>query len=124
MISLTEIAARNFKRIREDEELPEDVPLRVSVKGGGCAGYEYVLEFGQPTKRDLFFESEGLPIVIDKKSHIVVDGLEIDWSRDLSAPGPRFQNPRATSTCGCSTSFSVNEIIFYHIFIGCTVLLM
>ena len=63
MISLTEIAARNFKRIREDEELPEDVPLRVSVKGGGCAGYEYVLEFGQPTKRDLFFESEGLPIV-------------------------------------------------------------
>ena len=51
MISLTEIAARNFKRIREDEELSEDVPLRVSVKGGGCAGYEYVLEFGQPTKR-------------------------------------------------------------------------
>ena len=109
MISLTEIAARNFKRIREDEELPEDVPLRVSVKGGGCAGYEYVLEFGQPTKRDLFFESEGLPIVIDKKSHLVVDGLEIDWSRDLSAPGPRFQNPRATSTCGCSTSFSVKQ---------------
>ena len=107
MISLTEIAARNFKRIREDEELPEDVPLRVSVKGGGCAGYEYVLEFGQPNKKDLYFESEGVPIVIDKKSHIVVDGLEIDWSLDLSAPGPRFQNPRAVSTCGCSTSFSI-----------------
>ena len=109
MISLTEIAARNFKRIREDEELPEDVPLRISVKGGGCAGYEYVLEFGKLTNRDLFFESEGLPIVIDKKSHLVVDGLEIDWSKDLSAPGPRFQNPRATSTCGCSTSFSVKQ---------------
>ena len=109
MISLTEIAARNFKRIREDEELDEQVPLRVSVKGGGCAGYEYVLEFGKPTKRDLYFESQGLSIVIDKKSHIVVDGLEIDWSRDLSAPGPRFQNPRATSTCGCSTSFSVKQ---------------
>ena len=107
MISLTEIAARNFKRIREDEELPEDVPLRVSVKGGGCAGYEYVLEFGEPNKRDLYFESEGLPIVIDKKSHLIVDGLEIDWSQDLSAPGPRFQNPRAASTCGCSTSFSI-----------------
>ncbi len=107
MISLTEIAAKNFKRIREDEELPEDVPLRVSVKGGGCAGYEYVLDFSEPTKRDLTFESEGLPIVIDKKSHIVVDGLEIDWSKDLSAPGPRFQNPRAASTCGCSTSFSI-----------------
>ena len=107
MINLTELAAKNFKRIREDEELPEDVPLRVSVKGGGCAGYEYVLEFGGSTKRDLYFESEGLPIVIDKKSHLIVDGLEIDWSKDLSAPGPRFQNPRAASTCGCSTSFSI-----------------
>ena len=107
MISLTEIAAKNFKRIREDEELSEDVPLRVAVKGGGCAGYEYNLTFGKPDKRDLVFESEGLPIVIDRKSHLVVDGLEIDWSRDLSAPGPRFQNPRAASTCGCSTSFSI-----------------
>jgi iron-sulfur cluster assembly protein len=82
MITLTETAARNFKRIREDEELSEDVPLRVSVKGGGCAGYEYILDFGESTKRDLTFVSEGLPIVIDKKSHIVVDGLEIDWSKD------------------------------------------
>ena len=109
MISLTKIAAKNFKRIREDEESSEDVPLRVIVKGGGCAGYEYVLEFGESTKRDLYFESEGLPIVIDRKSHIVVDGLEIDWSQDLSAPGPRFENPRASSTCGCSTSFSIKQ---------------
>ena len=109
MISLTDIAARNFKRIREDEELPEDVPLRISVKGGGCAGYEYMLEFGQPAQKDLMFESKGLPIVIDRKSHIVVDGLEIDWSTDLSAPGPRFENPKAISTCGCSTSFSIKS---------------
>lgn len=111
-ISLTEIAAKNFKRIREDEELSEDVPLRVSVKGGGCAGYEYQLDFGEPAKKDLIFESKGLPIVIDRKSHIVVDGLEIDWSTDLSAPGPRFQNPRASSTCGCSTSFSIKPTKF------------
>ena len=43
MIQLTERAAKNFRRIREDEELSEEVPLRVTVKGGGCAGYEYVL---------------------------------------------------------------------------------
>ena len=108
MISLTETAARNFKRLR-DEESP-DTPLRVSVKGGGCAGYEYVLEFSRPTKRDLSFESEGLPIIIDKKSHLIVDGLQIDWSSDLSAPGPRFENPRAVSTCGCSTSFSIKDL--------------
>ena len=109
MISLTETASRNFKRLRNDEQL-DNKPLRVSVKGGGCAGYEYVLEFTNPSKRDLYFESEGIPIIIDKKSHLIVDGLEIDWSTDLAAPGPRFQNPRATSTCGCSTSFSIKDL--------------
>jgi iron-sulfur cluster assembly protein len=109
MISLTEKAAKNFKRIREDEELSEEIPLRVAVKSGGCAGYEYILEFGKPSKRDLCFESGGMPIVIDRKSHLIVDGLEIDWSTDLSAPGPRFQNPKAQSTCGCSTSFSIKQ---------------
>jgi len=108
LIQLTERAARNFRRIREDEELENDVPLRVAVKGGGCAGYEYVLTFDNPNKRDLTFESNGVTIVVDKKSHIVIDGLEIEWSTDLSAPGPRFQNPRAASTCGCSTSFSID----------------
>ena len=110
MIQLTERAARNFKRIREDEELPDDVPLRVSVKGGGCAGYEYVLTFDNPNTRDLTFVSNGVIIVVDRKSHLIIDGLEIEWSTDLSAPGPRFQNPRAASTCGCSTSFSIKPV--------------
>ena len=112
MIQLTERAAKNFRRIREDEELNEEVPLRVTVKGGGCAGYEYVLSFDEPTKRDLTFESNGVEIITDRKSHIVIDGLEIEWSTDLSAPGPRFQNPKAVSTCGCSTSFSVKPTEF------------
>ena len=109
MIQLTEIAAKNFKRIREDEELEDSVPLRIAVKGGGCAGYEYVLTFDNPNKRDLTFESKGVNIVVDRKSHIIIDGLEIEWSTDLSAPGPRFQNPKAASTCGCSTSFSIKQ---------------
>ena len=112
MIQLTERAAKNFRRIREDEELSEEVPLRVTVKGGGCAGYEYVLSFDEPIKRDLTFESNGVKIITDRKSHIVIDGLEIEWSTDLSAPGPRFQNPKAVSTCGCSTSFSVKPTEF------------
>ena len=108
MITLTSIAEKNFKRMRSDEGL-DNSPLRVSVKGGGCAGYEYVLNFGTPTNRDLVFNTDGLPVVIDRKSYVEVKGLEIDWSKDLSAPGPRFSNPRATSTCGCSTSFSIKK---------------
>ena len=110
MVNLTELASKNFKRIRQDEDLPIDTPLRVSVKGGGCAGYEYVLEFSPQSKRDLSFKSEWLEIVTDRKSHIIIDGLQIDWSRDLSAPGPRFENPKAVSTCGCSTSFSIKPV--------------
>ena len=108
MIPLTPIAAKNFRRMRSVEGI-NDSHLRVSVKGGGCAGYEYVLNFGSPTNRDLVFNTDGLPVVIDRKSYVVVNGLEIDWSRDLSAPGPRFSNPKATSTCGCSTSFSIKN---------------
>ena len=67
MITLTSVAERNFKRMRSDEGL-DDSYLRVSVKGGGCAGYEYVLNFGTPTNRDLVFNNEGLPVVIDRKS--------------------------------------------------------
>ena len=112
MIQLTERSANNFKRIRDDEDLTTDTPLRVAVKGGGCAGYEYVLSFDQPNKKDLTFESKGVTIIVDRKSHIIVDGLEIEWSTDLSAPGPQFQNPKAASTCGCSTSFSIKPVEF------------
>ena len=103
MISLTEKARKNFKRLLEEEDI-EDASLRVTVTGGGCAGFEYKLTF----------DSEGVGIVVDKKSHILTDGLIIDWSNDLSAPGPRFENPIATSTCGCSTSFNVKQDTFQN----------
>ena len=60
MIQLTERAAKNFKRIREDEELSDEVPLRVTVKGGGCAGYEYVLTFDNLNKRDLTLDRKSV----------------------------------------------------------------
>ena len=93
-----------------EQKVTDDTRVRVGVKGGGCAGYEYVLTFDKPNKKDLTFESKGVTIVVDKKSHIVIDGVVIEWSTDLSAPGPRFENPRAASTCGCSTSFSIKPV--------------
>jgi|TARA_B100000959_G_scaffold284477_1_gene356277 iron-sulfur cluster assembly protein len=108
MINLTTIASKNFTRMAEDSEAL-DKHLRVTVTGGGCAGYEYKLTFDEPEKKDLIFEQLGVKICVDRKSHLLVDGLTIDWATDLSAPGPRFENPKASSTCGCSTSFNVKE---------------
>ena len=106
MIQLTEIAARNFKRIREDEELPEDVPLRVSIKGGGCSGFTYTVDFdSRKSKFDLEFESFGLYVLVDKKSHLYIKDTEIDWSNDLNDRGLKFNNPSAKGSCGCRTSF-------------------
>lgn len=115
MIELTERASKNFKRLLEEEDV-EDASLRVTVTGGGCAGFEYKLTFDNVAseRRDLTFDSDGVSIVVDKKSHLLTDGLIIDWSTDLSAPGPRFENPKATSTCGCSTSFNVKHDTFQN----------
>ena len=108
MINLTQKASKNFIRMAGDEGAT-DKHLRVQVTGGGCAGYEYELTFDSPEKKDLTFEALGVKICVDRKSHLLVDGLTIDWTNDLSAPGPRFENPKATSTCGCSTSFNVKH---------------
>lgn len=108
MIHLTNLAAKNFKRLAEDQEAT-DKHLRVQVKGGGCAGYEYVLEFDYPEERDHVFTDKEVNICVDRKSHLLIDGLEIDWNTDLAAPGPRYNNPRAKATCGCSTSFSIPD---------------
>ena len=109
MINLTESASKNFHRLL-DEETTFDARLRITVTGGGFAGYEYKLAFDtKPSPRDLEFESLGINIIVDRKSHLLLNGLTIDWSNDLSAPGPRFENPKATSTCGCSTSFNVKN---------------
>ena len=103
-LKITEKAAVEFKQmcIGEDKHWADSY-LRIGANSGGCSGWKYSLDYEDTVddSTDLIFEQHGVKLV--------VDGLEIDWSKDLSAPGPRFQNPRATSTCGCSTSFSVKQ---------------
>ena len=113
-VKITEQAAKEFTSMCEDEnKLLESSYLRVGANSGGCSGWKYSLDFEDSIdSEDLTFMQYGVTIVVDKKSHIVIDGLEIEWSTDLSAPGPRFQNPRAASTCGCSTSFSIKSLEF------------
>lgn len=106
MITLTSSAAKEIKKIMDEQNMPEGVKIRVGVKGGGCSGFTYTFEFdSQRRKFDKEFESQGLHIVSDKKSLLYIKGTEIDWSYSLMDRGLRFNNPGAKGSCGCKTSF-------------------
>ena len=106
MIQLTEAAAKEIKKIKAVEGMGDDVPIRIGVKGGGCSGFTYTFEFdSKPSKFDLEFRSEGLTILVDKKSHLYIDGTVVDWSYSLMDRGLKFTNPAAKGSCGCGTSF-------------------
>src|SRR5690349_8755149 len=106
-ITLTETAAREIKKIIDDQKLPaEQTRLRVGVKGGGCSGFSYMLDLTEeaPGETDEQLESNGVQILIDSKSLLYLEGTEIDFKQDMIQSGFVFKNPNATSTCGCGSS--------------------
>ncbi|MDI6402481.1 iron-sulfur cluster assembly accessory protein [Balneolaceae bacterium ANBcel3] len=103
---LTERAAQQVKNIIKEEKVESDKVLRIAVKGGGCSGLSYELGFDVPTTADQMFESHGVKIAIDKRHLLYLEGLSVDFRDGLDARGFMFENPNATSTCGCGTSFS------------------
>ncbi len=108
-ITLSENAAKEIKTIMKTQELPaEATRLRVGVKGGGCSGFNYVLDLTEEPKgeSDEEVESQGVKILIDNKSALYLEGTEIDFKDEMMGRGFVFKNPNATSTCGCGSSFS------------------
>ena len=107
-ISLSETAAREIKTIIDQQELDgEKVRLRVGVKGGGCSGFSYILDLTeQQRETDEEFEQHGVRIVCDPKSHLYLDGVSIDFKDEVMGRGFVFNNPNASSTCGCGSSFT------------------
>ena len=106
MIQFTEAAAKEIRKSKAENGLPEDVPVRIGIKGGGCSGFTYTFDFDAKKGRfDLEFESNGLKILVDKKSHMYIDGTVVDWSYGLMDRGLKFTNPAAKGSCGCGTSF-------------------
>ena len=105
-ITLTSSAADKVKSALKVEN-KEGYYLRMSVKGGGCSGMTYKMDF-ENEKRDYDkeFESNGLTIVCDLKSWLYLKDVEIDYSDDLLNGGFKIKNPNAERTCGCGTSFS------------------
>jgi iron-sulfur cluster assembly protein len=107
VILLTERAAREIRRIRAAESLSDDLLLRVAVEGGGCSGLSYKLGFDPAADEDIRCESQGLSIVVDPRHAIYLTRCEIDYPDGLNARGFVFNNPNASESCGCGSSFAV-----------------
>lgn len=106
-VSFTSNAVMEIKRLMNAEGFDTTQQLRIGVKGGGCSGLTYVLGFDQKEETDENFEFEGLPFIMNKSHGIYLMGMEIDWQDGLNSRGFVFNNPNASKTCGCGTSFSV-----------------
>jgi iron-sulfur cluster assembly protein len=106
-ITLTEKAANEVKRIMTDQKLEPGTVLRVGVTGGGCSGFSYALGFDKQfdEKQDSKYDHHGVPVVVDKKSALYLDGTTVDFYDGIERRGFTFDNPNAVKSCGCGSSF-------------------
>ncbi len=108
MIAVTDKAKERISVLRAEEGHSDQHNIRVSVKGGGCSGLMYDLDFDDKiSDADEIFEDKGVKILCDKKSLLYLLGTTLDFSDGLNGKGFQFVNPNATRTCGCGESFSV-----------------
>ena len=108
MITLTDLACKKIKQ--NLEKRGKGVGIRIGVKTTGCSGLAYVLEYVDhvPVTRDQFvYESQGVKIWVDGKSHVYLNGLEMDWVRNGLNEGFDFRNPNEKDRCGCGESFRI-----------------
>ena len=106
-INFTESAVAEVKRLMNEPSFDNEKFLRVGVKGGGCSGMTYVLDFDTKKENDTIFEIDDMPFIVDNSQSIYLFGMEVNWEGGLNSRGFTFNNPNASSTCGCGTSFAV-----------------
>ena len=108
MIYVSDKAKDHVSVLREKEGYGVDYNIRVSVKGGGCSGLMYDLDFDNKTDaNDHIYEDKGIKILVDKKRLLYLLGTTLDFTDGLNGKGFHFVNPNASRTCGCGESFSV-----------------
>ena len=108
MITLTESAVSEIRRIMDEQELAPGSFLRLGVSGGGCSGFSYVMTFDKDGKDgDLVSEFHGLKVALDSEAQPYLDNTTLDFNDDVNKRGFVFNNPNASGTCGCGSSFSV-----------------
>ena len=107
-VLLTTKAVEMVKTTRAQEGMDESYGLRVAVSGGGCSGFQYGLDFEQESRpTDTVFEVNGLRVFVDPVSARYLEGVTIDYVFGMNGAGFKFNNPKATGTCGCGSSFAV-----------------
>ena len=107
MITVTERAKDKIEKLIVEDNKPVDSFVRVGVEGGGCSGMSYVLGFDQKKDGDQEFLLEGLRVFMNKAHGMYLMGMQINFQDGLNARGFTFNNPNASKTCGCGTSFAV-----------------
>lgn len=107
-VTLTEKAVEMVKTTRKQEGLDAECGLRIAVRGGGCSGFEYALDFeNEERDTDMAYDQGGMKIIIDPVSARYLTGTEIDYVFGMQGAGFKFNNPNAMGTCGCGSSFTV-----------------
>ena len=106
MITLTASAAEKVKKLLTQRGTP-DIGLRIGVRGGGCSGNSYFMEFCEAeSPGDEVMDTGGVRLVIDLKSAVLLGGTEIDYVEGLMGAGFKFNNPNVRHSCACGDSFS------------------
>lgn len=104
IITLTDSAQHEVRRLLLAEGKPG---LRLGIKGGGCSGLSYLLEFTETREGDTVIDLEGFQVFLDRKSTIYLRDITLDYQSGLEGRGFVFHNPQASNTCGCGESFSL-----------------
>ena len=107
MITVTDSARTKAIALRDAEGQPDAV-LRVGVQGGGCSGFQYLLEFDESRDDDLVLQLDGLTVVLDPFSAPLLSGSILDFDGSIGGAGFDFKNPQVQAGCGCGKSFQVN----------------
>ena len=106
LVTITDSAGDQVRKLLS-EESRSALGLRLGIKGGGCSGLSYVLDFTEEREGDTVMEFEGFRVYLDRKSTIYLSGITLDHQSGLEGKGFVFQNPAASNTCGCGESFSL-----------------
>ena len=109
MVNVSDTAAQQLLNIFiEENKDPKDNYVRVGVKSGGCSGLSYILDFEEkPSEDDKVVESNGINLLINKKSLLYLIGTTLEYSSGLNGKGFYWENPNAQRSCGCGESFSL-----------------